>query len=444
MSPSFVNSRPTGFVLGGLHGSSGKTAITCLLLAGLEARGLSVQPFKAGPDYIDPAYHSRFSSRPSRNLDTWLMGRETVLREADRHTQSATGILEGVMGLFDGAFPTSEEGSTMELARWLNWPVVLCIPAAKAGRSLAAALRGFMEEARPSRIVGVVLNGVSGASHTGYLREAIKPLGIPVLGAVPQSELLHWDERHLGLQAPQETLLPSPQELSRLAEETLDLEAFSNLASIHKTTVEQEAKATTNTPRKRVAIARDSAFHFYYQANLEWLQQQGAEMLPFSPLDSKKLPTDLDAIILGGGFPEIYADQLSANTSLRSELHDAVSNGLPCYAECGGLMLLADELVTIDGTRFPMTGVIPGSVAMTRSLQNFGYCSADGVHPGHEFHHSRWEAEATQANAWTVSRRRNGNSRKEGFRTPTLHASYVHLYFPQNASLLGTQLGFLT
>ena len=439
------NSKPTGFVLGGLHGSSGKTAITCLIAAGLEARGLVVQPFKAGPDYIDPAYHNRFCSRASRNLDAWLMGKESVLQEAFEHTRSATGILEGVMGLFDGAFPTSEEGSTMELARWLNWPVILCIPAAKAGRSLAATLRGFLEEARPTPIVGVILNGVSGSSHTEYLREAISPMGIPVLGAIPHTELLHWEERNLGLQAAQEYILPLPSELAAFADRTLDLNALSSLVETHqKQPLNELPLPEARISKKKVAIARDEAFHFYYKANLEWMEREGAELIPFSPLHSTALPSDIKALVLGGGFPELYAEQLSGNVGLRKDIQAALKNGLRCYAECGGLMFLAHHLVPQGGERFPMCDAIPGDVSMTRSLQHFGYCQAAGAHRGHEFHHSRWESESTHANAWHVARRRTGASRMEGFRTPTLHASYVHLYFPQNSHLLRTQLGLLS
>lgn len=441
MHHPFSVSKPSGFVLGGLHGSSGKTAITCLIAAGLESRGLVVQPFKAGPDYIDPAYHSHFCSRASRNLDAWLMGKDSVLREAYEHTLSATGILEGVMGLFDGAFPISEEGSTMELARWLDWPVVLCIPCAKAGRSLAVTLRGFLEEARPTPIVGVILNGVSGNSHADYLREAITPTGIPILGAIPHSELLLWEERHLGLQAAQEYALPSPSELAVFAERTLDLTALSSLAKTHqKQPLPELLPPESDTPKKKVAIARDAAFHFYYKANLEWLEHHGAALIPFSPLTSTALPSDIDALVLGGGFPELYAEQLSDNASLRRDIQTALKNGLPCYAECGGLMLLAHELALENQSRFPMCGVIPGTVTMTRSLQHFGYCRAAGMYRGHEFHHSYWENELTHANAWQVSRRRTNASRMEGFRTPTLHASYVHLYFAQNSQLVGRQL----
>jgi len=442
MSHPFDPSPPAGFVLGGLHGSSGKTVVTCLLAAGFAARGLAVQPLKAGPDFIDPGYHNQFNTRPSRNLDAWLMGKDRVLLEAMENTRNATGILEGVMGLFDGASPTSEEGSTMELARWLDWPVILCIPAAKAGRSLAATLRGFLAEAAPTKIAGVVLNGVSGDSHTEYLREAIRPLGIHVLGAIPKTDLLNWPERHLGLRAPQEFELPSQSDLAQFAERTLDIASFMALSRVHRLQPRPPLATTKTATTRKIAVAQDEAFHFYYHANLEWLEKRGAELLPFSPLRAHALPSGCDAVVLGGGFPEIYAGALADNAALRKDLRDALSAGLPCYAECGGLMLLAHELETLDGARYPMAGVLPGNVSMTRSLQHFGYCSAGENHPGHEFHHSQWNAEATHSNAWKVSRRRSGTSRREGFRTPTLHASYVHLYFPQSASFLNQQLGF--
>ena len=188
-------------ILAGLQSGSGKTAVTCMLLASLVRRGVPVQPFKVGPDFIDPAYHARYAGRPSRNLDAWLMGPERLTNEADAHVSGRVGVIEGVMGLFDGSDAGSDEGSTMEVARLLGWPVILVVPCAKAGRSLAAALRGFAAEAGAGWIRGVILNQVSGESHAEYLREAIAPLRLPVLGAVPRDALLQWPERHLGLQA---------------------------------------------------------------------------------------------------------------------------------------------------------------------------------------------------------------------------------------------------
>ena len=457
--PTPLRTLPGGIVLAGMHGSSGKTVLTCLLLAALEQKGCAVQPFKAGPDYIDPGYHNQYASRASRNLDVWLMGRERVLREARTHTASATGLLEGVMGLFDGAAPTSEEGSTMELARWLQWPVLLCVPAAKAGRSLAASLRGFLTEAEPDRIAGVVLVGVSGHSHTEYLREALQPAGICVVGALPKLDALDWPERHLGLQASQERPLPSRSELADIARRFLDLDAIQSLARIHSKQdpslnsphgiplITAEAQALPLPKRRKVGIARDAAFHFYYEANVEWLLEQGAELVPFSPLADASIPSEVEALMLGGGFPEVHAEALAQNTSLLRSIKKALSNGMPCYAECGGLMLLSEAIVTLDGKRFPMANALPGAVEMTRSLQHFGYCSVrqlgEASPQGHEFHHSRWTEEETRANAWEVMRRRTGTRRREGFRHQKLHASYVHLYFPSLAPSLTSSL-FLT
>jgi cobyrinic acid a,c-diamide synthase len=193
-----------------------------------------------------------------------------------------------------------------------------------------------------------------------------------------------------------------------------------------------------------VGIARDAAFHFYYQANLEWLLARGMELVSFSPLQDEALPAGIDALVLGGGFPEVYGSALSQNTPMLRSLREAVAGGLPCYAECGGLMLLSEAILTLEGERFPMAGAVPGVVEMTRSLQNFGYCtvsqSGEAPHYGHEFHYSRWSEEGRRANAWEVARRRNGASRREGFRSQNLHASYVHLYFPSLAPTLSSAL----
>lgn len=453
-----------GVILAGLQGSSGKTAISCLLLAAWAARSLRVQPFKVGPDFIDPAYHNHFGTLRSRNLDTWLMGGRGVRSEILSHAGGkphARGpdicLVEGVLGLFDGGSPVSEEGSTMELARWTGWPVVLCLPSAKAGRSLAASVRGFLAEAHPESIAGVILNGVSGASHTAYLREALAPLKIPVLGAVPQHELLHWEERHLGLQAAPEGRLPSSADLRALAEATLDLDAIRALARPLRpeffqqnngwapgTPVPASTYRTAAGGPLHIAIAEDAAFHFYYSANKDWLQSQGVELLTFSPMYSRELPPKTNALLLGGGFPELFAEQIAENASFLGILRDAVEAGIPCYAECGGLMLLSQGIQTAQGRRLPMAGVVPGTMEMRPALQNFGYCTASDTRGnsvrGHEFHHASWRSESESANAWTVTRRRTGTSRPEGFRTGRLHASFVHVHFPSHPEVMRSLL----
>lgn len=432
-----------GLILAGLQSGSGKTAVTCMLLASLVRRDVPVQPFKVGPDFIDPAYHARYAGRPSRNLDVWLMGPKRLKQEVSTHVTGRVGIVEGVMGLFDGSEANSDAGSTMEVARLLGWPVVLILPCAKAGRSLTAALRGFAAEAGAGWICGVILNQVSGESHAEYLREAIAPLRLPVLGAVPRNATLQWPERHLGLQASQEWALPGPDDLVEMAERFLDLPAFMQMLVPAGRVQEGDIVPKAPFRQWRLALARDEAFHFYYESNLDYLRQRGAELIGFSPLHDQSLPGQIDAIMLGGGFPECFADRLSANSALRTELREALSAGLACYAECGGLMFLSETLITSGGQRFPMVGALPGQVEMTDRLQHFGYCRTSNLAGarmtqfyGHEFHHSRWRAESERANLWEATRKRNAQRRWEGFSSGRLHASYVHLYFPGNEPVL--------
>jgi cobyrinic acid a,c-diamide synthase len=425
-----------GIMVAGMRSSDGKTAVTCALLAALAERGLPVQPFKVGPDFIDPGYHARISGIASRNLDAWMMGNEGVLLEVGRHGAGKFSIVEGVMGLFDGSDTRCDEGSTMALARSLNWPVILVLPSAKAGRSLAAALRGFVAEAGSNRIAGVVLNGVAGQTHSEYLREALAPLKLPVYGAIPFCEELSWPERHLGLQASQESLFPNRKVLAELAERFIDVAAIVDLMTPAPSIAGEPVR---RSPGLRIAVARDEAFHFYYEANLDYLRNAGVELIEFSPIHESKLPSEIDGLLIGGGFPEEFAEELSQNNSIRSEIREAIADGLACYAECGGLMLLSNELVDLKGKRFPMAGVIPGKVEMTSTRQHFGYCQCVGyagapgaTYRGHEFHHSRWLGEEEFANLWTVRRKRLGTSRTEGFRAGLLHASYVHLCFSES------------
>jgi cobyrinic acid a,c-diamide synthase len=457
--------RYPGLIVSGMQSSDGKTVIACMLLAALQARGVPIQPFKAGPDFIDPGYHTRIAGVSSRNLDAWLMGDEGIVTEVLANAENRVSIVEGVMGLFDGSDTTSDEGSTMALARLLDWPIVLVVTAKKSGRSLAAALRGFMQEAGPGRIAGVTLNGVSGGGHAAYLREAFEPLAVPVLGVLPFCTDLAWEERHLGLQASQERNLPSSPALAWLAEQHLDVDAILKLsqrAATERRFSQPTSVGTEKLPcenpneptswdglppcsigRFRIGVAMDEAFHFYYQANLDYLVHLGAQLVNFSPLHDAGLPTDLDAIFLGGGFPEIFAPMLAQNNSMRTEIRSAIREGLNCYAECGGLMLLAEELITHDQKAYPMAGIIPGAVRMTEALKRFGYClcselgrNTGPIFRGHEFHHSVWEGETEHANLWTVRRKRTGVFRREGFSLANLHASYVHLHFRTSSAVL--------
>ncbi len=427
-----------GLIVAGMHSSGGKTAVTSLLLSALRKRNLALQPFKVGPDYIDPGYHFHFSAKHSVNLDPWVMGRDHVIQAAQQFTGNAIGLAEGVMGLFDGSDPTNDTGSTMEVARWLQWPILLVVPCQNAGRSITSAIQGFITEAGSAKhFVGIILNQVNSKSHADYLRKACASLEIPILGALPKISELRWPERHLGLQPGVEQRLHEAGQLAELAEKYFELDLLFD--NFYMPSASSMKGRNTSRPiskfNKRIAVAQDEAFHFYYAANLEWLREQGAEIVPFSPLNDTKIPDNVDGLILGGGFPEVFAETMSENLTMLESFKKSVESGMPCYAECGGLMVLAASLKLQSGHCFSMAGVVPGMVEMRNQLQNFGYCKINlpefGEVRGHEFHYSHWLEETNQANLWEVSRHSTGISRKEGYRTANLHASYVHLYFPQ-------------
>jgi len=441
--PSPSKKNHMGLIVAGMHSSGGKTAVTSLLLAALRKRNFTVQPFKVGPDYIDPGFHFHYSAKYSINLDPWIMGREHILQAAKEFTENAFGITEGVMGLFDGSDPTNDSGSTMEVGRWLRWPILLVVPCQNSGRSITAAIQGFVAEAGgPEHFAGIILNQVNSESHADYLSKACASLQIPIFGALPEIRELRWPERHLGLQPGIEQKLPEADQLAELAEKYFNLELlFKKFPALSASVAPvKNLQSTTSKFSKRIAVAQDEAFHFYYVANLEWLRQQGAEIVSFSPLHDNKVPENMDGLILGGGFPEVFAEKISANKSMLSSIKKTVESGIPTYAECGGLMVLAEVLKLKSCQSLAMAGVVPGMVEMTKRLQYFGYCKIDlpnsGEVRGHEFHYSRWTEESTHANLWDVTRHSTGNSRREGYRTANLHASYVHLYFPQAASLI--------
>ena len=439
-----------GLIVAGMHSSGGKTAVTSLLLAAVRKRNFIVQPFKVGPDYIDPGFHFHYSAKHSINLDPWIMGREHILQAAKKFTENAFGIAEGVMGLFDGSDPTNDSGSTMEVARRLSWPILLVVPCQNSGRSITAAIQGFVAEAGgPEHFAGIILNQVNSESHADYLSKACASLQIPILGALPEIPELRWPERHLGLQPGVEQELPEANHLAELAGKYFDLKLLIKKFPVLSASAAPVKNLQSTTPKfsKRIAVAQDEAFHFYYVANLEWLREQGAEVITFSPLHDSQVPKNVDALILGGGFPEVFAEKISANKSMLSSIKKTVESGIPTYAECGGLMVLAEVLKLKSGQSLAMAGVVPGMVEMTKRLQYFGYCKIDlpksGEVRGHEFHYSRWTEESTHANLWDVTRHSTGNSRREGYRTANLHASYVHLYFPQAAPLIREVLHLL-
>ncbi len=410
---------------------SGKTTVAAVLLAAWRARGRVVQPFKVGPDYIDPTHLGRAAGRTPRNLDGWFLDRPELLEVFRRGALGAAGALvEGVMGLFDGRDALGHEGSTAQVARWLDAPVVLVVDARAMAGSIAALVRGFRDHDPRLRLAGVVANRVGSARHAEILAEALEPVGVPLLGYLPRLPELELPERHLGLVLAGERSL-EPEAWARAAG-TLDVEALWRLAQVAPALeLPPHALPEGRQPlRARIAVARDAAFSFYYPEALELLEQLGAELVPFSPLADEGLPEDASAVWIGGGYPELYARELAANRGALEALRRFPG---PVYAECGGLMYLSEALETPDG-RYTMVGLVPGAARMqNRPTLGYRHVEALGDGPlarrgwrakGHAFHYST--RPVVEPAAW----RQVGGAEREGYLDGRVHASYTHLYFP--------------
>lgn len=438
-------------VIAGTHSGVGKTTVATALMAAFRRRGLAVQPFKVGPDYLDPTYHTTAAGRPCRNLDGWMMGETGVVGSFHRAMRDADlAVIEGVMGLFDGAEPDSETGSTAEIAKWLDAPLILIVDAGGMSRSAAALLAGFHRFDLKCPLRGVIFNRVGGPTHRRWLEEAAKQAGsfIPVLGTLPKTPDAAFPERHLGLAAAEDGVL-SDDRLKRLiqwAEEGLDLDGILTLAGTAPSlTAVSGAMATTAiSQRCRIAVARDAAFHFYYQDNLDLLKGAGAELVFFSPLEDKKVPEDVHGVYLGGGYPELHARRLTENRSMRETLCAFAEAGGPVYGECGGMMFLAEGIETRNGERFPMVGIFPGWIRMGERLKSLGYREVEALEPqvllqkgervrGHEFHYSEWIQEPLVGEmlrrTYRVRGKRNGREWEEGWRWKNVIGSYIHLHF---------------
>ena len=435
-------------VIAGTHSGVGKTTVTMGLIAALRRRGLTVQPFKVGPDYIDPSHLEHAAGRPARNLDTWLLRPELVRAVFEQASRTANvSVIEGVMGCFDGYGAATDRGSTAEVAKLLKAPVILVVDGSHMARSAAALVAGYRTFDPDVSLLGVSFNRVSDR-HFQLLRQALRGVRrVAALGYVPRDEAITIPERHLGL-VPAQEATRFAQRLDRLAHvisTTVDLDCVVRMATRAVRLPDTPApwdRRPRSAPAVRIGLARDQAFHFYYQENLDLLRAGGAELVPLSPLTDDSLPDGLDALYLGGGFPEVFARQLAANQPLRRSLKRAVDAGLPTYAECGGLMYLTQRLIDLEGRSHPMVGLLPGAIRMTTRLQPFGYATIIPRRPsilarthdrikGHEFHYSTWEHPLTQHEAaYTVVRRKE--QRPEGFVRKNLLASYLHVHFLTN------------
>ena len=432
-------------VLAAPSSGAGKTTVTVALAHALAARGLRVALFKCGPDYLDPTYHARVAGAPSHNLDGWMMGKDaarTTFAHAARDADVA--LVEGMMGLFDGASPAGEESSTAELAKWLEAPVVLVVDASGMARSLAALVHGFDSFDPALRVAAVIANRVGGASHLELLRYAQE--SPPILGGLPDDPGHAFPERHLGLLTADEATLPDAliEHWGKQASAWLALDALLDVARSAPPlpTAESEVAART-VAACRIGVAKDAAFHFYYADNLRRLERLGAELVPFSPIVDRQLP-DVDGLYFGGGYPEAFARQLAANEPMRAAVRAFAEHGGPVYAECGGLMYLARAIATVDGERHPMVGLVPAEARMCKTLQALGYVEVEtrtrtilgdaGTRfRGHRFRYSELSAPAPSTiHAYSVRARRDGEVTPEGYVVRNVVASYVHAHWASN------------
>lgn len=431
-------------LVAGLSGDSGKTVVSLGLLLLLRRAGIEVRAFKKGPDYIDPSWLAWASAHRARNLDTFLMGAETVHASFFQHgITDGVNLIEGNRGLFDG-LDAAGTHSSAALARVLSAPVVLVVDATKMTCTAAALVLGCQRFDPGISIGGVVLNNVNGQRHQNVLRTAIESrCGIPVLGALPRAARNPIPERHLGLVPPQEheDMRRVEQELLRLVENRLDLEAVLSMAR-GAPSLQAAAKNLTPVPNAqglRIGFVRDSAFSFYYPENLEEIERAGAEPVFCSALEAEALPRDLDALYIGGGFPETHVQKLSGNPAFLQSLREASDDGLPIYAECGGLILLARSLIW-KSQRHAMAGVLPLDVEVFGTPQGHGYCElrVDAPNPffpegamlcGHEFHYSRVAGDAGAiATSCAVLRGTGCQAGRDFFVKGNTMAGYTHLH----------------
>jgi cobyrinic acid a,c-diamide synthase len=438
-------------VIAGVASGVGKTTTTVGLCRALKARGLDVRVFKCGPDYLDPTYHQRAAEKVCHNLDGWLMGR-TAVRDTFEHAAAGADValIEGVMGLYDGASPTGPEGSTAEIAKWLEAPVMLVVDAAGMARSFAALAAGFAGFDPELNFAGVFANNVGSRSHLELLRKALAahtPALPPLLGGLPSRPEHHFPERHLGLRTADRAAVPEAlfAAWGATVTEWCNLDHLLALARSAPTGIAPAIRPIAHAPRCRIGIAHDAAFHFYYEDNLRRLEALGAELVRFSPLADTTLPA-VDGLYIGGGYPEVHAETLAANAPMRAAIANLAARGRPIYGECGGLMYLAEAIRTRDGGRHAMLGLLPGEAVMSDKLEALGYVEvelqaagilgAPGLRfRGHQFRYSRLENQDAGPGAetiYSVRKRRGGEVFAEGYRRGSVLGSYVHVHWASN------------
>lgn len=447
-----------GILFAAASSGCGKTTITCGALRAWQRKGLKIKAWKCGPDYIDPMFHKQVLGIPGGNLDSFFLSKEALKAQyQQKNVGFDLAVMEGVMGYYDGLGGISTQASTYEVAQAADVPVILILDGKGASLSLAAMLRGFLLYQKDSHIVGVILNRTS-PMIGARLKPVLEAEGVKYLGCVPVSKEIQFDSRHLGLVMPEEVPQIQKQldEIADLLEESVDLDGILELARSYAEKVENNADAglakcqTSQVAMKtraagsftesrnplRIAVARDEAFCFYYQENMEILESLGVELIPFSPIHDQELPAKVSGVILGGGYPENYAKALSENTSMLASIRQAWENKMSFLAECGGFLYLHRELEGSDGIFYPLAGVIPDKAWKTNRLGRFGYITLTPDHPdvcltgeikGHEFHY--WES-GDCGTCWTAKKPLSDRSWSCIHSEQGQITGFPHLYYP--------------
>jgi cobyrinic acid a,c-diamide synthase len=442
---------PSIVIIAGTTSGVGKTTITLAVMHAFKnKKGLTVQPFKIGPDFIDPSYHKIITGKESRTVDAWFMGKDGIISTVEDATKDVDiGIVEGVMGLFDGMSGKNDFASTAYVAKILNAPIILVVDAAKAARSIAAMIFGYLNFDKKLRIIGIILNNVSGPKHEKYLIEACRnSLNVPILGIVKRDNDLKMDERHLGL-IPSDELEPSKRnKIVRLANkvsEELYYDKILSLIKLRKSKATKQINDKSKVPKLvKIAVALDNSFNFYYNENLKILRNLGAEITYFSPISDNCIPDGISGIVFGGGFPEVMADKLNSNQSMLKSIKKAGEQGIPIYGECGGLMYLTKSITGYKDSKkvFRMVGIVDARTKMTGKL-TLNYTNADMNSTtfgniknirGHEFHYSKIEDLPSDSKFVYSMKRGIGmdGGKHDGILAHNSIASYMHLHFYDN------------
>lgn len=431
-------------VIAGTHSGVGKTTVTLAILAALKDRGRQVQPFKVGPDFIDPGHHSAATGRLSRNLDGWMLG-EAVNREIFTRASADAdlSIIEGMMGLFDGSSPVSEIGSTAELAKQLDAPVLLVIDGSAMARSAAAMVSGYAKFDPALRVAGVLFNRVSSEGHYTLLKEAIEQeTDVMVVGYLQPDPAVTISDRHLGLVTAMEQGTDELYgRLAKAAAETVDLDQIEALARLCRelTVVASQPVMRNHSSMVRIGVAQDQAFCFYYPDNLELLEAEGAELVKFSPMNDQMLP-DVDMLYLGGGYPELHGERLAENLGMRTAIKTFAERGGTIYAECGGMMYLTQAIRDLAGKSHEMVGLFAAVAVMSHEKMTLGYRELQISQPcvlgevgvnvrGHEFHYSLVEPTGQLQYACTLRDAQGKSKGQDGLVAGNTVGLYSHLHF---------------